>query len=1585
LVTGSSNSSGIYAQSVGGGGGDGGTSSASATKANPTAESLVPPTAMAFVGNLLNGKAEDKTKEVASKDGGPSAAAGNDTSQMGSQAGGSSGSNVAYGLSMGGFGGSGGNAGKVDVSNSGLIATGSVITKSTISAATGSTDGTNIGDYSYAIFAQSIGGGGGSGGQSNSEANTEQTSVALSIGGAGSGGGSAGNVSVTNTGTLVTNGSQAAAIFAQSVGGGGGNGGDASSSSNFLTAKSLAIGLGGSAADGGSGGSVSVTTSKGSITTNGVASEGIFAQSVGGGGGKGGSSATSITITPSDIENTQAAAISILDAKPGQASSDINSGVAIAAGLGGAGGSGGNGGDVSVNNSSKITTAGDSSTGIFAQSVGGGGGSAGSNTNQLLYIPYSFNASLGAASTGGNGGNVTVLSNADILTSGQSALGILAQSVGGGGGVVNAVNSTNSSSIGDANVTANLGANSGNNLLGGKVSLGTADQPLTDWISTKGSSSAAIVAQSIGGGGGFAASSNTTTSDATISATGGITTSSALGALAGTGNHASAVEIYSNASISTQGNNAPGMVAQSIGSGGGLVTFNNVFTQITSLSETYNLGAHSGATGSGADVTATLAGQSIATTGANSIGFVAQSIGGGGGLVLANSASITASNQTASQNIVIGGSGAGQSDGGVVNVTVSNTINTGSTDKPASGPNSIAIATQSIGGGGGMVNSTLSTGYLSLYNIRIGGQSDSLAGNSANITVTQNGAITTQGPAAIGILAQSIGGGGGYLALASTQGNTLVVNSNVNIGGVGSNSGNGGNVKVDVNAPITTYGNNSIGVIAQSVGGGGGILLTSGLKDLITPTFTAGVGSGGSVTVNVNKPIIMNGAGVFGVIAQSIGGGGGMAISETGVKDGSGKGGGEGGAVAVNVNSSIYVNGKTTQSNTGNSLAITNNSDSSAYGVYAKSIGTSDPSITVAKGAVVYASGGATAISLDGLVNNIINNGYIGVQNLKTDTAISISGTGGTTTIFNNGVLSGNIVNSGSNISLNNLAGARLYLTTAPDLGGGVLTNAGFLQFNPQGLAGLATLAHTGTLIQTSTGVLGIQYDHQAAASGQAIASSSISVGTGSHVELGGSISPTLINAGLITPGSAGPKTILQNSGGTLIADQLGVINTAIMSYNLQKSSSAVQLGSTANFAPAGLSSYASQVGSAIGQYQTAGSNALFQAATAQLVTIPTVGSLDQAYNNLAGAAIQAMPQANYQAVTRAVGTVSDRMNSWRVGDSFIATTKNPRALMTGVASMNQPITPNAPQVATGTLSADGGQSPLIASTKSSDGKTWITPFGGASNSNNLADQIYGGSIGVESESDDRRFIGGAALTLSQSNYTYSSTTTPATPGAATNYGAQFYFGARHESAYLSAIGYLGGSTGNFARQLQALGLNTSTGVNVHSNIMGARVEAGYNLLPNPEGKRTLQVTPFVAIAPTQIRQNGANEYFNGLGSGFYYGSNINTAVPIYLGAEVSGDIELGNNEVVKPFLRASWAHDLMSPNTMAAAYNPGYGPTLYSNGTPSMGNMVILKGGAKYNWGTKVSAYATIDLEQGNAAYSYRGIGGSIGAIYSW
>jgi hypothetical protein len=1026
--------------------------------------------------------------------------------------------------------------------------------------------------------------------------------------------------------------------------------------------------------------------------------------------------------------------------------------------------------------------------------------------------------------------------------------------------------------------------------------------------------------------------------------------------------------------LQTLGQNAIGIMAQSIGGGGGSASSiidgpsvsgsnNATFKLGGSGIATGNPGA-GGAGGSGGAITLNNAAL-VLTNGDNSVGVFGQSIGGGGG-ISSLAQNLTSASSLAAQFSLGGGNSGGSTatgvngNGGAVNIT-----NTGSVT--TMGTNSIGIFGQSIGGGGGYVAATMSGGSINLSQSVLGGNLGS-SGNGGVVNITQSGNVTTVGNGSVGIVAQSVGGGGGYVSIVSKDANGLLNNlSNLAIGALpsGSSNGNGGAVTVTNNSTISTSGANAVGILAQSVGGGGGAFVTSGLGT-IRPTYNAGEGYGGAVTVNVNAPIYTTGKGAYGVVAESVGGGGGLSISGDTVTDGGGAGIGTGGVVTVNVNADIVVSGL------------------GAVGVYAHTVsGAADPSITIAPGRVVSAIGGAAAIVLDGANNELFNHGSILVNNLLTDTAVDIRSPGIRNDLQNYGLMIGKINNAvNAPVSFINHENARFESAGGLGfLGAGTFTNKGYFISHLAGENTASTNSFAGRFEQTSTGVLGIKLDHNAGLSDL------VSLEGSGALNLAGKVQTTFLNPHLIKPGTVVKEILRANSvGSTLAIDPaFGIDSTAIMNMSLLRSAGSVQISSTANFAPAGLSPMGGQLGNAIGTYQAAGSNAFFQAATAQLVTAPTVGALDQAYSSLAGAAIQAAPQVNYQAVTRAVGTVSDRMNAWRVGDSYIATTKNPRALMTGIASMNAPITSAAPQVANGTLAADGGQAPISLAKSSRDARTWITPFGGTSNSNSLANQVYGGSLGIEAESDDRKFIGGAAITISQSNYTYSNSTTPATPGSATNYGASFYFGARHESAYLSAIGYIGGANGNFTRQLQTLGFNTSTGVNVHSNILGARIEAGYNLLPNPEGKRTLQITPFVAIQPTQLRQNGANEYFGGLGSGFYYGSNINTAVPLYLGAELSGDLAMGDNEVLRPFLRVSWAHDLMSPMTMNAAYTPSYGPTLYANGTPTMGNMMIFKGGAKYNWGTKISAYATLDVEQGNAAYSYRGIGGSIGAIYSW
>ena len=73
------------------------------------------------------------------------------------------------------------------------------------------------------------------------------------------------------------------------------------------------------------------------------------------------------------------------------------------------------------------------------------------------------------------------------------------------------------------------------------------------------------------------------------------------------------------------------------------------------------------------------------------------------------------------------------------------------------GNNSSALLVQSIAGGGGAA--AKSAGDLSRLGATAGENS-----SGGNVTITNRGAIQTRGYGAAGLVAQSIGGGGGYIA-----------------------------------------------------------------------------------------------------------------------------------------------------------------------------------------------------------------------------------------------------------------------------------------------------------------------------------------------------------------------------------------------------------------------------------------------------------------------------------------------------------------------------------------------------------------------------------------------------------------------------------------------------------------------------------------------------------------------------------------------------------------------------------------------------------------------------------------------------
>jgi hypothetical protein len=892
ISTGGKRSSGVVAQSLGGGGGNGG----------------------AAVTATISQGASVNVSVAGGGDGGGSGGEVLVDMQSGSVTTIGDNSHGVFAQSVGGGGGSGGlsvsaaiSAGNVGVSLGGAGGAGGDGGATTVQSAA-AIDTT--GDGSYGILAQSIGGGGGEGGLSVSAGLSASASINVGLGGAGATGGSGGPVDVDNTGRIITRGVNSYGVLAQSVGGGGGAGGNTISASGAggPVAGSVAIALGGDGGGGGTGGEIRLdntkadaSTTDADITTLEAGSTALIAQSIGGGGGSGGYAvAGTLTI-----------------------SKDGGGSVSVA--LGGDGGNGGTSGAATLNNSGVLDTSGDAASGIVAQSIGGAGGVGGTAVSGALNFSKGSGIAV-AVGLGGNGGSggvadtVEVTNDGAITTRGADAYGILAQSIGGAGGVggMSIAGALNGTSGAGGSVSVSLGGAGGPGGEAGTVSVTNNAQ-----IITQGARSGGVVAQSIGGEGGAGGLSVGLSLSGSQAQTGAVAVS--LGGSGGGGGTAKAVNLTNTASVSTSGGsntNAEGervntdahaLLAQSIGGSGGAGGIGGAAAVAVGKEQTASasiaVGGGGGDGGTAGNVTVSNSGD-LSTGSDNSIGIVAQSIGGGGGAgggSVALSFAFSQASNSGAVGVSVGGGGGAGVEAGTVDVDSTGNITT-------LGDSAYGILAQSIGGDGGQGGfSVAATGTMSrevsgAVGVSVGGFGGT-GGKAKKVTVgaTQaiDGTISTAGDNATAILAQSIGGGGGAGGFAGSL--TGVVNQGkdkrtmalgVTVGGFGGSGGQAGDVEVKTaaDAVIATKGDFAYGIHAQSVGGkggnGGGALgavinaATGGNSSVNAALTVGGFGGEGAVAGDVtvdNAGTIITGtssdayAGQFahGILAQSIGGDGG--------------------------------------------------------------------------------------------------------------------------------------------------------------------------------------------------------------------------------------------------------------------------------------------------------------------------------------------------------------------------------------------------------------------------------------------------------------------------------------------------------------------------------------------------------------------------------------------------------------------------------------------------------------------------------------------------------------------------------------
>jgi len=1211
----------------------------------------------------------------------------------------------AHGLfaqSIGGGGGSGG------FSVTGSIATQGASVGASIGGAGagggigGDVEAISQGDFimtsgarSYGIVAQSIGGGGGDGGFSVAGSISRTTNVNLSIGGSGDVGGAAGDVSVRSSSDILTEGEEAHAISAQSIGGGGGSGGFSVAGSLFSAANSspkIDVSFGGSGDGGGSGGAVDVGADDdyitGIIETLGGGAHGIAALSLGGGGGNGGFSvAAGVSQSPQ-----------------------------MTIGIGGSAGTASDGGAVHVFTGADIYTHGAQSYGVSAQSLGGGGGNggfavAGSATTDLTSVGVSLGGKGGG---GGKGGTVDVTNSGNILTMGELAYGVFAESIGGGGGdggfsisgSLSKPPKATTNPRGPRNLDIAIGGTGGTGNVGGDVTVTNDGR-----IDTLGNESHGILAHSVGGGGG----------DGGLSAAGslGVNTQStqgtravisvSVGGFGGDGNVGGDVSVSNTRVITTEGEKARGIYAYSVGGGGGNGgTSFAIDTLIGKPHEGngFNLEiAVGGVGGDGNDGGRVHVGNEgdIQTLGDRSDAIYAQSIGGGGGdggkahgvsldFTFGGGAKNTPEKDPADEgkewNFVaaIGGNGGTANDGGAVSVTNSGNIVT-------TGVNARGIVAQSVGAGGGNGGSGISgTGLEELdkatelldlkdkniidlrnWTVIVGGDAGA-SGDGGDILVHNTGSIGTTGLASNAIFAQSIGGGGGeaqnFVKGAGEGGSADTgLQGKFSIGGGGGASGDGGDVTVNnVGGDLITEGDDAHAIFAQSVGGGGGVAgnVDRGFKDGIgpIPPLNVGIGlafgrdggsggAGGIVSVTNTSNIFTHGVNSFGIFAQSVGGGGGLAgglgnenipILEQQNFAGSVGGDGDAGAIDITQHGDVVVTGDASDgifaqsdASNGNSGAVTievaghiDAGGAHSNGIRAQSQGDMSSgaiAVTITSGSVRGGTeSGAAVTFIDGAANTLTNHGDIGRFD-ELDRAVVLGGAGNESVENFDGIYGTLSLGGGTN-SLINHAAATMVSGATIDVGaGGTARNDGIWSVGRGGE--ISHTALTGEFTQTAGGALLLDIDHFARTTDRIDV-----VGT---ADLAGAIELNQINISKIQPGST--RTVLVAADGGLSADDivLAVAPSIVTQYGLE-AISATELALTLNtsFVPQDklnehLLPNEKRIGTYINDVQLAGSSAELTSTITGLVAATDITTLGGKYQMLNPENYAALPLAALQ------------------------------------------------------------------------------------------------------------------------------------------------------------------------------------------------------------------------------------------------------------------------------------------------------------------------------------------------------------------
>ncbi|MGH8186277.1 MAG: hypothetical protein ACREUC_06915, partial [Steroidobacteraceae bacterium] len=395
-------------------------------------------------------------------------------------------------------------------------------------------------------------------------------------------------------------------------------------------------------------------------------------------------------------------------------------------------------------------------------------------------------------------------------------------------------------------------------------------------------------------------------------------------------------------------------------------------------------------------------------------------------------------------------------------------------------------------------------------------------------------------------------------------------------------------------------------------------------------------GDGGAVTVTNDGDIVTMGVGSFGIFAQSVGGGGGLAGglgNDIAILDqqnfaGSVGGDGSGGVIQVTQRGNIAVLGDAADgifaqsdaaNGTGGNVQINVAGHIEAGGAHANGIrahsqgnlGSGNIAVTIESGSVRGGTEtGAAVRFIDGADNTLTNRGEIG--RLDELARVTVAGGEGNEAIENFGRVLGSMSLGGGTNTFQNRASGVFASGATVDLGAlGTARNEGVWSVGASDE--IANTALTGSFAQTSSGTLLIDIDHLAGTTDR------IDV-LGGSASLAGALELNPVNLTSIRPGTT--QTILASSAGGLSASnlQLVVAPSIIAQYALTTlSNTQLALSLTTDFAPdpggsVQLTANEVAVGNYFNAVQLAGSSPALGPTVAGLLQVTDLSQLGSIY-----------------------------------------------------------------------------------------------------------------------------------------------------------------------------------------------------------------------------------------------------------------------------------------------------------------------------------------------------------------------------------